>query len=137
MGVQCITIVVVRLLSIPRPLEDDIISPRSARYRPLLVFSGFGMPCRPCSLKVEYLNPGGTSKDRIAASMIQDAEESGKLAEGGTVVEGTSGSTGICLASLCRAKGYRCVIVMPDDQVSYRPLNGRCLSPLQNTSREI
>lgn len=50
--------------------------------------------------------------------MIAEAERSGKLMEGGTVVEGTSGSTGICLASLCRAKGYRCVIVMPDDQVS-------------------
>lgn len=66
---------------------------------------------------MEYLNPGGTSKDRIAASMIKEAEASGKLKKGGTVVEGTSGSTGICLASLCRAKGYRCVIVMPDDQV--------------------
>lgn len=67
--------------------------------------------------QVEYLNPGGTSKDRIAASMIKEAEASGELKNGGTVVEGTSGSTGICLASLCRAKGYRCVIVMPDDQV--------------------
>lgn len=66
---------------------------------------------------MEYLNPGGTSKDRIAASMIKEAEASGKLKKGGTVVEGTSGSTGICLASLCRAKGYNCVIVMPDDQV--------------------
>ena len=50
--------------------------------------------------------------------MINEAEASGELTEGGTVVEGTSGSTGICLASLCRAKGYRCIIVMPDDQVS-------------------
>lgn len=49
--------------------------------------------------------------------MIKEAEASGKLKKGGTVVEGTSGSTGICLASLCRAKGYGCVIVMPDDQV--------------------
>ncbi|CAM9657376.1 unnamed protein product [Ectocarpus sp. 4 AP-2014] len=69
-------------------------------------------------VKVEYLNPGGTSKDRIAASMIEEAEATGELKQGGTVVEGTSGSTGICLASLCRAKGYRCVIVMPDDQAS-------------------
>ncbi|CAM9430599.1 unnamed protein product, partial [Discosporangium mesarthrocarpum] len=66
--------------------------------------------------KAEYLNPGGTSKDRIAANMIREAEESGRLKPGGTVVEGTSGSTGIALASLCRAKGYKCVIVMPDDQ---------------------
>ncbi|CAM9606759.1 unnamed protein product [Scytosiphon promiscuus] len=69
-------------------------------------------------VKVEFLNPGGTSKDRIAASMIREAEATGKLKQGGTVVEGTSGSTGICLASLCRAKGYRCVIVMPDDQAA-------------------
>ncbi|CAM9169872.1 unnamed protein product, partial [Hapterophycus canaliculatus] len=68
--------------------------------------------------QVEFLNPGGTSKDRIAASMIREAEMAGKLKQGGTVVEGTSGSTGICLASLCRAKGYRCVIVMPDDQAA-------------------
>lgn len=68
---------------------------------------------------MEYLNPGGTSKDRIAASMISEAEASGALKPGGTVVEGTSGSTGICLASLCRAKGYRCTIVMPDDQVRF------------------
>lgn len=66
---------------------------------------------------MEYLNPGGTSKDRVAANMIAEAEASGVLKAGGTVVEGTSGSTGICLASLCSAKGYRCVIVMPDDQV--------------------
>eukprot|EP00904_Undaria_pinnatifida_P002810 jgi/Undpi1/1252/HiC_scaffold_108.g14166.m1 len=69
-------------------------------------------------VKVEYLNPGGTSKDRIAASMINEAEATGELTAGGTVVEGTSGSTGICLASLCRAKDYRCIIVMPDDQAA-------------------
>lgn len=63
------------------------------------------------------MNPGGTSKDRIAARMIAEAEANGTLRAGGTVVEGTSGSTGICLASLCRAKGYQCIIVMPDDQV--------------------
>lgn len=51
--------------------------------------------------------------------MIKEAEKTGNLKKGGTVVEGTSGSTGICLASLCRAKGYRCVIVMPDDQVRH------------------
>lgn len=61
--------------------------------------------------------------------MIKEAEASGKLKKGGTVVEGTSGSTGICLASLCRAKGYNCVIVMPDDQVRKKPRVGykRCL----------
>ncbi|KAG5187667.1 putative cysteine synthase [Tribonema minus] len=66
--------------------------------------------------KVEFLNPGGTGKDRLAAAMIEAAEAAGLLKPGGTVVEGTSGSTGISLASICRARGFRCVIVMPDDQ---------------------
>uniref|UniRef100_A0A7S2RC68 Tryptophan synthase beta chain-like PALP domain-containing protein n=1 Tax=Rhizochromulina marina TaxID=1034831 RepID=A0A7S2RC68_9STRA len=66
--------------------------------------------------KAEYLNPGGTGKDRIALAMIEEAERRGQLAPGGTVVEGTSGSTGIALAALCACRGYRCVIVMPDDQ---------------------
>lgn len=68
--------------------------------------------------KAEYLNPGGTSKDRVALRMIQEAERAGLLKPGGIVVEGTSGSTGIALASLCRARGYRCLIVMPDDQAA-------------------
>ena len=66
--------------------------------------------------KAEYLNPGGTGKDRIARAMIEEAEERGLLGPGGVVVEGTSGSTGIALAALCASRGYRCVIVMPDDQ---------------------
>ncbi|CAM9535731.1 unnamed protein product, partial [Heterosigma akashiwo] len=65
--------------------------------------------------KAEHLNPGGTGKDRIALQMIEECEKRGLLREGGTVVEGTSGSTGISLALVCRARGYRCVIVMPDD----------------------
>lgn len=68
--------------------------------------------------KAEFLNPGGTSKDRVALQMIEEAERAGRLRPGGTVVEGTSGSTGIALAALCRARGYRCLIVMPDDQAS-------------------
>mmetsp|Transcript_2122 Transcript_2122/g.4873 ORF Transcript_2122/g.4873 Transcript_2122/m.4873 type:complete len:405 (+) Transcript_2122:46-1260(+) len=66
--------------------------------------------------KCEYLNPGGSSKDRVALSIVEEAERNGTLREGGTVVEGTSGSTGISLAQVCRARGYRCIIVMPDDQ---------------------
>ena len=57
--------------------------------------------------KAEFLNPGGTSKDRVALQMIEEAERAGRLRPGGTVVEGTSGSTGIALAALCRARGYR------------------------------
>jgi cysteine synthase A len=66
--------------------------------------------------KCEHLNPGGSPKDRVALELVLDAEERGELRAGGTVVEGTSGSTGISLAQVCRARGYRCVIVMPDDQ---------------------
>lgn len=67
-------------------------------------------------MQVEFANPGGTGKDRIALNMIAEAEADGRLREGGTVVEGTSGSTGISLACLCRSRGYACIIVVPDDQ---------------------
>lgn len=66
--------------------------------------------------KAEYLNPGGSTKDRIALQMIKDSEVAGLLKPGDTLVEGTSGSTGISLALLARALGYKCHIVMPDDQ---------------------
>lgn len=66
--------------------------------------------------KCEWLNPGGSSKDRVALQMIRDAENSGRLRPGGWIVEGTSGSTGVSLALLARALGYRCHVVMPDDQ---------------------
>lgn len=64
--------------------------------------------------KLEFLNPAGSVKDRVALSMILDAEEKGVLREGGTVIEATSGNTGIGLAAVCTAKGYNCIIVMPD-----------------------
>ncbi|MDG9704172.1 cystathionine beta-synthase [Streptomyces sp. DH37] len=64
--------------------------------------------------KVEYLNPGGSSKDRIAQSMIDAAERSGLLRPGGTIVEPTSGNTGVGLALVARRRGYRCVFVCPD-----------------------
>ena len=66
--------------------------------------------------KAEFLNPGGSVKDRAALYIIRDAERRGALKVGGTVVEGTAGNTGIGLAHLCRARGYRCVIVIPDTQ---------------------
>jgi len=66
--------------------------------------------------KAEFLNPGGSVKDRAALFIIQDAERHGTLKPGGTVVEGTAGNTGIGLAHVCNARGYRCVIVMPDNQ---------------------
>ncbi|HIK45261.1 MAG TPA: cysteine synthase A [Leptolyngbyaceae cyanobacterium M65_K2018_010] len=66
--------------------------------------------------KAEFLNPGGSVKDRAALYIIQDAEKRGLLRPGGTVVEGTAGNTGIGLAHICNAKGYRCLIVIPDTQ---------------------
>src|SRR5258707_7807124 len=64
--------------------------------------------------KVEYLNPGGSSKDRIAVKMIDAAEASGLLKPGGTIVEPTSGNTGVGLALVAQHRGYRCVFVCPD-----------------------
>ncbi|MDX8036601.1 cystathionine beta-synthase [Lentzea sp. BCCO 10_0856] len=64
--------------------------------------------------KVEYLNPGGSVKDRIALRMVEAAEKSGELQPGGTIVEPTSGNTGVGLALVAQRKGYKCVFVCPD-----------------------
>src|SRR3954454_24592038 len=64
--------------------------------------------------KVEYFNPGGSVKDRIALRMIEAAEASGELRPGGTIVEPTSGNTGVGLAIVAQQKGYRCLFVVPD-----------------------
>ncbi|MCV7079180.1 cystathionine beta-synthase [Mycobacterium szulgai] len=66
------------------------------------------------AVKVEYLNPGGSSKDRIAVKMIDAAEASGQLKPGGTIVEPTSGNTGVGLALVAQHRGYKCVFVCPD-----------------------
>lgn len=67
--------------------------------------------------KGEFMNPGGLIKDRAALYVIKDAEERGLIGPGGTVVEGTAGNTGIGLAHVCRARGYNCVIYMPNTQL--------------------
>ena len=64
--------------------------------------------------KLEYFNPAGSVKDRVALNMIETAEKDGRLTKGGTIIEPTSGNTGIGIAAICAAKGYNSVIVMPE-----------------------
>ena len=70
--------------------------------------------------KLEYLNPAGSAKDRVALQMIRDAEERGLLAPGGTIIEPTSGNTGIGLAAMGIARGYRVILTMPDSMSTER-----------------
>src|SRR5215207_9794931 len=66
--------------------------------------------------KAEFMNPGGSVKDRAAKFIVLDAEARGALKPGGTVVEGTAGNTGIGLAHVCHARGYKLILLMPDNQ---------------------
>lgn len=67
-------------------------------------------------VKAEYLNPGGSIKDRAAFFLIQDALDRKLIREGATIVEGTAGNTGIGLAHICNALGFKCIIFMPNNQ---------------------
>ncbi len=81
---------------------------------PLMELTNFNLNANIFA-KLEFLNPAGSIKDRVALSIIEDAEKRGLLKQGGTVIEATSGNTGIGLAAVCTAKGYKAIIVMPDN----------------------
>jgi cystathionine beta-synthase len=86
-------------------------------------------------LKLESQNPGGLIKDRIGRSMIEGAEQRGQLAPGGTVVEATAGNTGLGLALVARAKGYRVVLVVPDKMSTEKVLHLKALGAEVHTTR--
>ena len=76
---------------------------------------GAHLPCQVL-VKVEYFNPGNSMKDRMAIKMVEDAEKDGTLKPGGTIIEGTSGNTGMGLALAAIAKGYKCIFTLADKQ---------------------
>jgi cystathionine beta-synthase len=98
----------------PHPAPyDDIL--QTIGWTPLIRLSRIGAGLRtPIYGKAEYANPGGSVKDRIGLAMIEAAERAGQLKPGGTIVEGTSGNTGVGLAIAAALRGYRCIFTMPD-----------------------
>jgi cystathionine beta-synthase len=96
----------------PRPYDSVL---QTIGWTPLIRLGRVGMGLRtPVYGKAEYANPGASVKDRIGLAIIEDAERRGDLKPGGTIVEGTSGNTGVGLAIAAAIKGYRCVFTMPD-----------------------
>src|SRR5471032_960148 len=91
----------------------------------------------PCTLflKLESQNPGGSIKDRVGVAMIDAAERDGRLRAGGTVVEATAGNTGLGLALVARAKGYRVVLVVPDKMSLEKVLHLKALGADVHTTR--
>ena len=83
-------------------------------HTPLLEISGLEGQIARILAKIEFFNPGGSAKDRIALSMIEDAEKKGILSPGATIIEPTSGNTGVGLAWVGAAKGYKTILTMPD-----------------------
>ena len=97
----------------PMVVADDLME--LVGNTPLLRLGRIGRDVKPQIIaKLEYMNPGGSVKDRIALGMVEAAEREGKLKPGGTIVEPTSGNTGVGLAIVAARKGYKCVFVVPD-----------------------
>ena len=92
---------------------DDVLG--TVGWTPLIRLNSVAEGIRtPVYGKAEFMNPGGSVKDRIGAAIIEAAERSGELKPGGTIVEGTSGNTGVALALAAAIKGYRCIFTIPD-----------------------
>ena len=105
-----------------RPAVLDLIG-----NTPMVEVTRFDTGCCRLFLKLESQNPGGSIKDRIGVAMIEIAERDGLLQAGGTVVEATAGNTGLGLALVARAKGYRVVLVVPDKMSSEKVLHLKAL----------
>jgi cystathionine beta-synthase len=115
---------------LPRPVVLDLIG-----NTPLVRITRLDTGCCELFLKLESQNPGGSIKDRIGVAMIEAAERDGRLKAGGTVVEATAGNTGLGLALVARAKGYRVVLVVPDKMSAEKVLHLKALGAEVHTTR--
>ena len=113
-----------------RPAVLDLIG-----NTPLVQVTRLDTGCCTLFLKLESQNPGGSIKDRVGLAMIDAAERDGRLAPGGTVVEATAGNTGLGLALVARAKGYRVVLVVPDKMSTEKVLHLKALGAEVHTTR--
>jgi cystathionine beta-synthase len=102
---------------------------------PLLQVTRFDTGCCQLFLKLESQNPGGSIKDRIGLAMIEVAEREGRLKPGGTVIEATAGNTGLGLALVARAKGYKVCLVVPDKMSAEKVLHLKALGAQVHTTR--
>jgi cysteine synthase A len=115
--------------TLPEPASATSLA-ASIGNTPLVELPRFATGAARILAKLEWFNPGGSIKDRIALAMIEDAERRGLLPPGGTIVEPTSGNTGVALAMLAAARGYRCVVVMPE---GYGAVKARLMEALGAT----
>src|SRR5882672_9352465 len=113
-----------------RPAVLDLIG-----NTPLVEVTRFDTGLCKLFLKLESQNPGGSIKDRIGVAMIESAEQDGRLKPGGTVVEATAGNTGLGLALVARAKGYRVLLVVPDKMSAEKVLHLKALGAEIRTTR--